>query len=291
MTFEEVSIIISSLRRKLFYIVAIFAAGTILSFQFMGALIKKIEYDMFFRLNLADKPNTVAQLSDISANLSNFSRDFTVKDPAFAENLSQISSQLLNISSSLNLNEPVLVYLTPMEVLMLEFKMSLIFGFVLTLPIIFYFIFRGLQGRLKNIPVKKSLILLTVVSSILLFIVGAAYAYLFMLPLFLSYIYQDAISLGVNATFSIYSFIYFIVMTTAIMGIAFELPVIMILLVKLGLTSRQKLAHYRKHSYVILLIIAALITPDPTMFSQIMMTIPFVVLYEVTLIAIRLWGK
>jgi sec-independent protein translocase protein TatC len=291
MPFEEVSLIIYSLRRKLLYVVAIFAATTLLSFQFMGELIKKIEYDMFFRLNLADKPSAAAQLSDISSNLSNFSRELAINNPAVAENLSAMSSQLLNISSSLNLNQPVLVYLTPMEVLMLEFKMSIIFGFIFTLPVVLYFMFRGLKGRLKNIPVNKSLILLTIASSIMLFIIGAAYAYFLMLPLFLRWIYQDAMSLGVNATFSIYSFIYFIVMTTAIMGVAFELPVIMVLLVKLGVTSRRTLSHYRRHAYVILLIIAAWVTPDPTMFSQIMMTIPFVVLYEVTLIAIRLWGK
>jgi sec-independent protein translocase protein TatC len=291
MAFEEVSLIISSLRRKLFYVVAIFTATTLLSFQFMGELIKKIEYDMFFRLNLADKPSAAAQLINISSNLSNFSKELAINNPAAAENLSSMSSQLMNISLSLNLNQPVLVYLTPMEVLMLEFKMSLIFGFVLTLPVILYFIFQGLKGRLKNIPVNKSLILLTFASSVILFIVGAAYAYFLMLPVFLKWIYQDAMNLGVNATFSIYSFIYFIVMTTAIMGLAFELPVIMVLLVKLGVTSRQTLSHYRKHAYVILLIIAAWVTPDPTMFSQIMMTIPFVVLYEFSLVAIRLWGK
>lgn len=291
MTFEEVSIIISSLRRKLLYIVAVFGAGTVLSFQYMGELITKIEYDMFFRLNLVNKPNAASQLRDISSNLSNFSRELAINNPDIAGNLSTMSSQLLNLSSSLNLNQPVLVYLTPMEVLMLEFKMSLIFGFVLTLPVILYFMIRGSKGRLKNIPVSKSLILLTIVSSILLFIIGAAYAYYLMLPFFLTYIYQDAISLGVNATFSIYSFIYFIVMTTSIMGVAFELPVIMVLLVKLRVTSGKTLSHYRRHAYVILLIIAAWITPDPTMFSQIMMTIPFVVLYELSLVAIKLWGK
>jgi sec-independent protein translocase protein TatC len=175
---------------------------------------------------------------------------------------------------------------------MLEFKMSLIFGAIIASPLIIYYAYGGLKGRLaKVMPVNKSLVFATILAAIVLFLLGAAYSYFYMLPFFLSYIYQDAASIGVNATFSIYEFIYFIVLTTVILGFAFELPLVMITLVRFGVTKRQTLSHYRKHAYIILLIVAAWITPDPTMFSQIMMMLPFVILYEVSLIVLRLTGK
>ena len=80
-------------------------------------------------------------------------------------------------------------------------------------------------------------------------------------------------------------------MTTVIIGFAFELPLILNLLVRFGITSRQTLSYYRRHAYVLLLIIAAWITPGPDLFSQIMVTVPFVVLYEVSLIVMRLTGR
>lgn len=290
MALEEFSSLISELRKKLFYIVAVFGAGAIISFSFMGDVIKKIEYDMFFRLNLPDKPDAAGRLIDISHNLASLSND--VNNSIIAENLTRLSGELINISRNLNLYKPNIVYLTPMEVLMLEFKMSLIFGLLLASPLILYYAYRGAKGRLgRIIPVSKSLIVSTIAASTALFLIGAGYAYFYMLPFFLSYIYQDAMSLGINANFSVYEFIYFIVMTTVILGAAFELPVILTLLVHLGVTSRQTLARYRKHAYILLLVIAALVTPDPTMFSQIMVTVPFVALYEASLLVMRVTGK
>lgn len=282
MALEEFSLALSELRRKLLYIALVFGAGVIVSFSFMGEVIKKIEYDMFFRLNL----NEASPLIEISRNI--FSIAGEVNNSVIAQNLTRISYELLNISQAY---KPNIVYLTPLEVLMLEFRMSLIFGALLALPLISYYAYRGVKGRLRNIKMNRSLILSTIAASIVLFIIGAGYAYFYMLPFFLSYLYQDAASLGVNANFSVYSFIYFIVMTTVVIGASFELPVILTLLVRLGITSKETLAHYRRHAYILLLIIAAWITPDPTMFSQIMVTVPFVVLYEASLLVVRVTGR
>lgn len=290
MALEELSIMISSLRKKLFYIAAVFGAGAMVSFSFMGEVIKKIEYDMFFRLNLPDKPDAASQLMDISRNISLISNE--VNNSIIAQNLTGLSGELINISRNLNLYRPNIVYLTPMEVLMLEFKMSLIFGLLLASPLVLYYAYRGLKGRLPDIiSEKKSLILSIIAAAILLFLIGAGYAYFYMLPLFLSYLYQDAMSLGVNANFSIYEFIYFIVMTTVIIGAAFELPLILNLLVRFGITSRQTLAYYRRHAYILLLIVAAWITPGPDIFSQIIVTVPFIVLYETSLLLMRFTEK
>jgi sec-independent protein translocase protein TatC len=294
MAFEGVFSIIYELKKKLFYIVAVFGAGTVISFSYMGDVIKKIETDMFWRLNVPDRPDISKQLVDISNNITSMSNQPGVNNSIIAQNLSRVSGELINISQNLNLYKPNIIYLTPMEVLMLEFKMSLVFGVLIVSPLIFFYAYRGLRGKLSRLPFiyeKKSLIVLTILSSFILFLIGAGYSYYYMLPFFLTFIYQDAYNLGINANFSVYEFISFIVMTTVILGAAFELPVILTFLVHLGVTSRKTLSHYRRHAYVLLLIIAAWVTPDPTMFTQIMVALPFIVLYEASLIVMRLTGK
>jgi sec-independent protein translocase protein TatC len=112
-----------------------------------------------------------------------------------------------------------------------------------------------------------------------------------MLPFFLSFIYQDAYNLGINANFSVYEFISFVVMTTVILGASFEMPVILTFLVHLGVLSRKTLANYRRHAYIILVIIAAWVTPDPSGMTAIMVALPFIALYEASMVVMRLTGK
>ncbi|MCZ7380496.1 MAG: twin-arginine translocase subunit TatC, partial [Candidatus Methanoperedens sp.] len=144
MAMEEIFSLISGLKKKVFYIVAVFGAGALISFSFMGEVIKKIETDMFWRLELPDKTGASGQLVEISHNLTALST--RINDSVIAQNLTKISGDLINISSSLNIYKPNIVYLTPMEVLMLEFKMSLIFGVLLASPLIIYYAYKGLKG-------------------------------------------------------------------------------------------------------------------------------------------------
>jgi sec-independent protein translocase protein TatC len=292
MVIEEFAGMVAELRKKIIYIVTLFGVGTIVSFSLMGQLIKRIENDMFWRLNLPDKSDAAGQLVNISNNLSLISEKMAANSSEIAQNLTMMSGQLLNISRNLNLQNPEIVYLAPMEVIMLEFKLSLICGAIITLPLVVYYIYIGIRGKLvKVLPVSAGMLIFILLSALILFLLGAGYSYYFLLPSFLSYIYQDAANMGVNATFSVNEFIYFIVVTTVIFGISFELPLLLIMMSRLGIASRQTLAYYRRHAYIIMLIIAAWITPDPTMWTQIMLMVPFVILYELSLIVMRLTEK
>ncbi len=290
MSMEEFAGILVELRKKLVYIVALFFFFFLGSFSFMGVLIKKIEYDMFW--GIASSPGTAGQLVNISRNLSLISEKLAANNSAISHNLTVMSGELLNISSTLNLQTPAIVYLSPMEVLMLEFKLSLICGMIIASPLVLYYAYMGLRGKIQKVmPLSGAMLIFVLFAAVILFLLGAGYSYYYMLPFFLGYIYQDAASMGVNATFSVYEFIYFIVVTTVLFGISFELPLLLTMLSRLGITSRQTLAHYRRHAYVILLIISAWVTPDPTMFSQVMLMLPFVILYEISLVVMRVTSK
>jgi sec-independent protein translocase protein TatC len=258
----------------------------------MGSLILKIQSDMFWHLNIPVNIDVSGKLVDISRSLTAMSGELAKGNQAIAHNLTLISGELVNISMNLNTFKPNIVYLAPMEVVMLKFKMSVVFGLLVTSPLILYYAVKAIRKRFGiSVPFSRSLVVYTAVSAIGLFLLGAAYAYNYMLPFFLGFLYQDAIDMGVNATFSVYSFIYFVISTTLIIGLTFELPIILTLLVHLRLTDRKKLVYYRRHAYIVLLIIAAVITPDPTFVSQIMVTVPFIVLYEVSLLLMKFTGK
>ena len=294
MSFEGIFSIISELKKKLFYIFALFGAGALISFSYMGDVIRKIEYDMFWGMDISDKADASKQLMDVSHNLSTISNQLADNNSIIAQNLSGISVELLDISRNLNLYKPNIIYLTPMEVVMLEFKMSIVFGILIASPLILFYAYRGARKRLTKLDFireKTTLVVSTIFASLALFLIGASYAYYYMLPFFLEFLYRDAMSLGIHANFSIYEFISFIVLTTVILGFAFELPVILTFLAHLGVISRKTLTHYRKHAIVILLIIAAWITPDPTMVTQVLVALPFIILYEASLIVMRLTGK
>lgn len=292
MALEDFTLVLSELRKKLFYIIAFFGASVVLSFSYMGSLILKIQSDMFWHLNIPVNIDVSGKLVDISRSLTAMSGELAKGNQAIAHNLTLISGELVNISMNLNTFKPNIVYLAPMEVVMLKFKMSVVFGLLVTSPLILYYAVKAIRKRFGiSVPFSRSLVVYTAVSAIGLFLLGAAYAYNYMLPFFLGFLYQDAIDMGVNATFSVYSFIYFVISTTLIIGLTFELPIILTLLVHLRLTDRKKLVYYRRHAYIVLLIIAAVITPDPTFVSQIMVTVPFIVLYEVSLLLMKFTGK
>ena len=84
-----------------------------------------------------------------------------------------------------------------------------------------------------------------------------------MLPSFIDFLYQNAASSGVVATYSIAEFISFVALTTVIFGLVFELPLFIIILVRSRLVERDLLVHYRFDVYIGLLILSALISTGP----------------------------
>jgi sec-independent protein translocase protein TatC len=74
-------------------------------------------------------------------------------------------------------------------------------------------------------------------------------------------------------------------------GCAFELPLVLTILARVGIVSAQQLAKYRKHAILSALIISAVITPDATLFTMMLMAVPLMVLYEIGIIGARLFGR
>jgi sec-independent protein translocase protein TatC len=180
-----------------------------------------------------------------------------------------------------------LIYLTPLEGILLKIKISLLIAIAATLPFAFYHIYRAAKKRFNLPALNKTTLALYLLAAILLFLLGTVYAYKFMLPLILQYLYTSAASTGIESLWSIYKFIYLITSLTLLFGLIFELPLIIIALVKFNIVDLDTLSYYRRHAYVALFIIAAIITP-PDVLSQIIIALPSILLYEIGLITARI---
>ena len=74
-------------------------------------------------------------------------------------------------------------------------------------------------------------------------------------------------------------------------GLSFELPLVMLILSKVGIVTSAMLITYRKYAILLIAIISAIITPTPDAYSMLLMTVPLVILYEVSIILVKLFGK
>ncbi len=182
------------------------------------------------------------------------------------------------------------VYTSPLEGLILKLKISLDFGFLSVLPYVSYLVYKALKNRtelLKNVNISKSVAFKYGISAVILFILGLTYGYCLMLPLFMRFLYQIAVTQGATPLYSISDFIGFVVLMLIIFGLIFQMPLIMILLVRYGIVKFDTLKYYRRHFYVLFFIIGAAITP-PDVFTQLMVAIPMLLFYEISLVVTKI---
>jgi sec-independent protein translocase protein TatC len=103
-------------------------------------------------------------------------------------------------------------------------------------------------------------------------------------------LFLSAAATGAQATYSIYEFVNFIALMTLIFGFIFELPLIIFILNRVGLVPKKLLVTYRKHVYVLFFIVAAIITP-PDVISQIIVAIPMIFFYELSVLIVKIFGR
>lgn len=184
--------------------------------------------------------------------------------------------------------EYTLVQTQPLELMMLELKLSFILGLLAALPIVFFFGYRYLKNvRLgERFRIGRAKLAFAAAIALVLFVLGCAYSYLLMLPLVFQYLLQSAVDAGVTNNWRVSEFINFALLTTLVFGLVFELPLVMTVLARSGIVPVDIFKKYRRHMYVIILIVAALVT-SPDVLTQIMVGVPLIVFYEISLFTMR----
>ncbi|MBU2555839.1 MAG: twin-arginine translocase subunit TatC [Bacteroidetes bacterium] len=154
---------------------------------------------------------------------------------------------------------------------------SMVTGFILAFPYIVWEAWRFISPALLENERKYSSG--GVIISSLLFLAGVLFSYFLIVPLTINFLGTYQVSADVFNQISLSSYISTVVSVTFAVGVSFELPIVVYFLTKIGLITPEFLKKNRKYMYVILLILAAIITP-PDMFSQILVVIPLIGLYE-----------
>lgn len=165
------------------------------------------------------------------------------------------------------------------EVFMIQIRLSLIMGLIVALPVIIYQIAAFVLPALE--PGEKVYLYIFLPGSVFLFALGAAFAYFGVLPFALKFFLGFG-SDRFTPVISISSYIGFITGLIIPFGVVFELPLVVLILSKIGLVTPEFLSRQRKFAILIIFIIAAVMTP-PDVFSQVVMAGPMIVLYEISI--------
>jgi sec-independent protein translocase protein TatC len=170
---------------------------------------------------------------------------------------------------------------------MAPFKLSFIVAFFIAIPYVLWqvwaFVAPGLYKHEKKFAIPL------IVSSILLFYIGVAFAYEFVFPVIFHYFISTTPE-GVTATPDITSYLDFVLMMSLAFGVAFEVPIAVVLLVITNIISLEKLKAARGYVLIGIFVIAAFLTP-PDAVSQCIMAVPMYLLYEGGMIMARILVK
>lgn len=199
---------------------------------------------------------------------------------------------LCNLSHWLGLGDKLCI--TPVKVefqnfkmagqIMLQFKLAFVVGFTAAFPYVFYEFWRFVKPALKERELRGARGIIFWVS--FQFFLGIAFAYFLMAPFTINFLAGYTVT--DKAVNQFFMDDYFALMTQIVfgMGVLFELPILVYFLSKVGLITPEFLRSYRRHAIVVILVLAAVITP-PDVIDQLIVFVPLYLLYEISIFISR----
>jgi sec-independent protein translocase protein TatC len=181
-----------------------------------------------------------------------------------------------------------LIALSPTENFTTYFRVALFSGFAFAMPVILYELYAYIDPALHSNERKFALTLGPFV--LLLFVGGMLFCYFILLPSALQFLINfgsEVIDNQLRAS----EYLSFVTLFIVGMGIVFEMPIVIYALIRLGIVKRSWLASRRRYVFLLVFIIAAVITPTPDPFNQTIVAIPMYLLFELGLLLGRFAGK
>ncbi len=169
-------------------------------------------------------------------------------------------------------------------------NISFVAGLIIALPYILWEFWRFVKPGLSEKEVRSSRGAVTIIS--ILFLSGVLFSYFIAAPLMINFLGGYTVSDSVSNQIALTSYVSSITMMTLLMGLLFELPVLVLFLTKIGVITPKHLRKYRKQTIIGILIVAGVITPSPDVFSQLIVAFPLYGLFELSLaISSRIYRK
>lgn len=177
-----------------------------------------------------------------------------------------------------------LYYMSPGEAFFSYLRVSFFAGFLLALPIVLYQVWAFVVPALSNKERLASFIL--VPTSVALFLIGLAFSYIWVLPagikFFMGFSTED-----LQPMLSLGQYLSFVISFLLPFGFIFELPLLIVVLAKFGIIGSEFLTSKRKHVLVLSFVVGAIISPTPDVFSQTMIAVPVIVMYEMSRLIVK----
>lgn len=177
-----------------------------------------------------------------------------------------------------------LYYMNPAEAFFTYLKVSFFAGFLVSLPVVFYQLWAFVVPALTKQERTASLFL--VPASLVLFFVGLAFSYFLVLPAAIGFFIGFATE-DLQPMFSIGQYLSFVISFMLPFGFVFELPLFIIVAAKLGVIGSGFLVAKRKMVIVLSFVVGAVVSPTPDVFSQTMIAVPLMILYEISIFIVK----
>jgi len=177
------------------------------------------------------------------------------------------------------------IFLRPTEMFLTYFKVAMLTGVILAMPVIVYqlvrFVWPGLQQS------ERKYLAIIVPGATLSFVIGLAFTYYLLLPYALRYLLSFGGDL-VRAEWAISEYITFVTTLLFWSGVVFEAPLIMFFLARLHIITPQFLSKNRRYAIVVIAVVAAVITPTPDPFNMGLVMLPLLIMYELGILLAKL---
>ena len=209
---------------------------------------------------------------------------------SFIENLSVKDSAVKELAAKLLISKPaaelnaqgnlrLMSSLKPTETFMLTMKLAFFAGIVISFPFLLYFILQFVLPGMK--PEERRALWPALAIGFGLFLGGVFFSYFFVLPKVLNFFYDWGQGLGISNDWRIGYYISFATTFVLIFGLAFELPVVVMTLVHLGILGFSVMNSTRSYAILAIVVIAAIITPTPDIPTLLLLAGPMYILYEI----------
>ena len=180
-----------------------------------------------------------------------------------------------------------LIYTSPTEAFSAYMTLAAVMGFLVSLPWTLYQVWGFIGGALR--PQEKRFIAVFGPLSLVFFLLGVSFSYFVAIPLTYKFLMSFS-SDYMQPMITVSSYMGFLANMLIAFGVTFELPLVLAFLAKIGIATPEYLRQKRRHAIMIILIVAAIVTP-PDVVSQISLAVPLIVLFEVGIILVRLTYK
>lgn len=182
-----------------------------------------------------------------------------------------------------------LIFYGPTEALFASIKISLLAGVVVSLPVILYQFWKFVEPALLPREQRWAIPLFCLATAF--FALGLTFCNLVILPLVIKFFVSFGMDRALTPQMAVGTYVDFNVKFLLIFGFAFELPLVLTLLARAGMVSVDVLSLYRRHAIMAAVILSAVITPDATLFTMLLMAVPLIILYEVGILGARIFGR